>query len=208
MLRRLFLLSPLVCYGAASLGTENSVKAALVYFSWYGNTFQEKIRPSDIDATTSASLQAPGQVTRAARVIGQALDIQPIPISVRDPYPVNYEDCLDQAIDEKTRKFRPVLRSPESLPDFDVLFLGFPNWSYTLPMAVCTFLETHSIKGKTIAPFCVHGTGGLARTGRELRRSAPDAKILRTFSIYREDLDQSALKLRSWALNIVERFRS
>ena len=208
MFRRLFLLSPLMFYGAASLSAEKSVKAALVYFSWYDNTFQEKIRPGDIDATTSASLQASGQVTQAARVIGQALGIEPIPIVVRAPYPVNYEDCLDQAIDEKTRKFRPALRSPENLPDFDVLFLGFPNWSYTLPMAVCTFLETHSTKGKTIAPFCVHGTGGLARTGRELRRCAPDAKILRTFSIYREDLDQSAAELRSWAQNIVERFRS
>lgn len=208
MFRRLFLLSPLVFYGPASLSTGKSVKAALVYFSWYDNTFREKISPADIDATTSASLQAPGQVTQAARVIGQALGIQPIPIAVRDPYPVNYEDCLDQVIDEKTRKFRPALRSPETLPDFDVLFIGFPNWSYTLPMAVCTFLETLSTGGKTIAPFCVHGTGGLARTGRELRRCAPDAKILRTFSIYREDLDQAAPELRSWALNIVERFRS
>jgi hypothetical protein len=33
-----------------------------------------------------------------------------------------------------------------------VIYLGYPNWWGTLPMAVFTFLETHEFAGKTVVP--------------------------------------------------------
>lgn len=200
MFRRHFILSALVMPAFPTIVLGSGRKILVAYYSWYDNTFQEQIRPSDIDATTSASLQAPGQVTMAARWIGEATAAQVIPILAKEPYPVNYDDCLDQAIDEKTRKYRPALSSRQLFPEFDFLFLGFPNWSYTLPMTVCSFLEMLPAKGKIIAPFCVHGTGGLARTSAELRRCARNAKILSTLSINRDDLAHSEQTVKEWAL--------
>ncbi len=141
----------------------------------------------------------------AARWVGEAAAARVIPILARDPYPVNYDDCLDQAIEEKTRKYLPALSTRQVFPECDFLFLGFPNWSYTLPMAVCSFLETLPTKGKIIAPFCVHGTGGLARTSAELRRCARNAKILPTLSINREDLGHSEQAVKEWALYVLKR---
>lgn len=205
MLRRHLILSSLISlvHPSAVLGADRKVLVA--YYSWYDNTFKDRIRPSDIDSTTSASLQAPGQVTLAAKWVGEAADAPVIPILAKSPYPVNYEDCLDQAIDEKTRKYRPALSEEQLFPAFDFLFLGFPNWSYTLPMTVCSFLEKIPTEGKTIAPFCVHGTGGLARTGAELRRCARKARILPTLSIDRDDLISSEQVIKDWAMNALNR---
>lgn len=66
MLRRNLLLSPLAFCLPSVLAQAKGKRAVVVYFSWYDNTFQERIRPSDIDETTSASLKAPGQVTLVA----------------------------------------------------------------------------------------------------------------------------------------------
>ena len=80
MFRRHFILSALVMPAFPTIVLGSGRKILVAYYSWYDNTFQEQIRPSDIDATTSASLQAPGQVTMAARWIGEATAAQVIPM--------------------------------------------------------------------------------------------------------------------------------
>ena len=66
MLRRNLLLSSLAFCLPSVMAQAKGKRAVVAYFSWYDNTFQERIRPSDIDETTSASLKAPGQVTLVA----------------------------------------------------------------------------------------------------------------------------------------------
>lgn len=73
MLRRNLLLSSLAFCLPSVMAQAKGKRAVVVYFSWYDNTFQERIRPSDIDETTSASLKAPGQVTLVAHWIGKDL---------------------------------------------------------------------------------------------------------------------------------------
>ena len=48
----------------------------------------------------------------------------------------------------------------DSLDQYDVVFLGFPNWDGTLPMAVASFLEENDFSGKTIIPFVTHKGSG------------------------------------------------
>ena len=73
MLRRNLLLSSLAFCLPSVMAQAKGKRAVVAYFSWYDNTFQERIRPSDIDETTSASLKAPGQVTLVAHWIGKDL---------------------------------------------------------------------------------------------------------------------------------------
>ena len=44
---------------------------------------------------------------------------------------------------------------PEMLDEYDVIYLGYPNYWSTMPMAVFTFLEHFDFSGKTIKPFCI-----------------------------------------------------
>ncbi len=55
MFRRHFILSALVMPAFPTIVLGSGRKILVAYYSWYDNTFQEQIRPSDIDATTSAS---------------------------------------------------------------------------------------------------------------------------------------------------------
>ena len=154
------------------------------------------------DETTSASLKAPGQVTLVAHWIGKDLSLPIYPIVVKDRYTTIYEDCLDRVIGEKTERVFPELTGPSALPEFDLLFLGFPNWSYTIPRAVWSFLSKVPKANKTIAPFCVHGTGGLARTIRDLKSAAPEARLTRTLSIDRSELAESRERALDWAQKV------
>ena len=84
-------------------------------------------------------------------------------IQVTDPYPSDWDACLERANEERGEDARPELTSSvENLDAYDTVFLGYPNWWYGVPMALLTFLEENDLSGKQVYLFCSHGTGGLA----------------------------------------------
>ncbi len=46
------------------------------------------------------------------------------------------------------------------MEEYDIIFIGFPNWWGTMPMPILTFLESYKLEGKIVIPFCTHGGGG------------------------------------------------
>jgi flavodoxin len=85
------------------------------------------------------------------------------------------------------------------MADYDIIFLGFPNWWYGLPMPVYSFLEGYDFSGKTIIPFVTHGTGGLAGTIRELTAAPPrSCKILKPYDIYWRNINSAQNSVNTW----------
>ena len=81
MFRRHFILSALVMPAFPTIVLGSGRKILVAYYSWYDNTFQEQIRIHRTSTQRLArALQAPGQVTMAARWIGEATAAQVIPI--------------------------------------------------------------------------------------------------------------------------------
>lgn len=192
------------CPSASAADAAEAAKTAVVYFSWFDQTGSVRATPAEIDAVTGASLVEPGLVTLAARAVGGVAGETALPIVSRDPYPIDYDACLDQAVDEKNRAFRPALgpaseAARNAVREARVVFLGYPNWSYTLPAPVLAFIESLSWEGKTVVPFCVHGTGGLARTTSALRAAAKGAEIRRPLSLEREEVRGSLDEIADWA---------
>ena len=73
-----------------------------------------------------------------------------------DTYPNDYDECLDQATDEKTDHARPALiGTVENMADYDVIFLGYPE-RYLL----FYFLDSYDFTGKIVIPSRAHGTSG------------------------------------------------
>ncbi len=57
---------------------------------------------------------------------------------------------------------RPAISgSVENMEQYDVVFIGYPNWWASIPMPIASFLEEYDFSGKTIIPFCSHGGGSL-----------------------------------------------
>ena len=172
----------------------------IAYFTWADNTVVEDPSAVDVDATTSASVLAPGNAAKIAGWIQQEIGGDLFSIVVTEPYPSDYDECLDRAADEKADHARPTLVNHiDSMDDYNIVFIGFPNWWYTLPMAVLSFVEEYDFSGKTIVPFCTHGTGGLAGTIQELTAALPEnVTVLDAIGVYRPDVDSSQLAVQEW----------
>lgn len=99
------------------------------------------------------------------------------------PYPDDYRACTEVAQREKRSKARPALVGDITAEEFDVIFLGYPNWWGDLPMCVYTFLEQHDWQGKIIIPFCTHEGSGLSDTENLLRAACRGASVLNGLAV-------------------------
>lgn len=183
-----------------SPGETGNSNILIAYFTWADNTVVEDPSSVDVDATTSASVLAPGNAAKLASWIQQEVGGDLHSIVVEEPYSSDYDQCLDRAADEKADNARPALASHvDNMEDYDIVFLGFPNWWYTLPMPVLTFVEEYDWSGKTVVPFVTHGTGGLSSTIRDLTAALPeDATILEPIDVYRPEVDDSQSAVQEW----------
>lgn len=99
------------------------------------------------------------------------------------PYPDDYRACTEVAQREKRSKVRPALVGDIAAEEFDVIFLGYPNWWGDLPMCVYTFLEQHDWQGKVVIPFCTHEGSGLSDTENRLRTACRGASVLNGLAV-------------------------
>lgn len=99
------------------------------------------------------------------------------------PYPDDYRACTEVAQREKRSKARPALVGDIAAEEFDVIFLGYPNWWGDLPMCVYTFLEQHDWQGKVVIPFCTHEGSGLSDTENRLRTTCRGASVLNGLAV-------------------------
>lgn len=180
--------------------TEQSQKILIAYFTWADNTQVDNPEGVDTDASTSASVLAPGNAAMMARWIQEEVGGDLFSIQVKEPYSSDYDECLNRAADEKAEDARPELKTQvENMDSYDTIFLGFPNWWYTIPMAVHSFIDSYDLEGKTIIPFVTHGTGGLANCITDLKDALPDsAKVLEPIGIYRDDVASGQSTIQEW----------
>ena len=118
---------------------QNNGKILVVYYSHSGNT------------------------ERIARLIGQESGGVLAEIRPQAAYPQDYKTVVAQAKGEIQRGFLPAL-APDAVPDpaeYDVVLIGTPNWWSTVAPPIATFLTENDLNGKTVAPFCTHGGGGV-----------------------------------------------
>lgn len=179
---------------------EDGPDILIAYFTWADNTVVEDPSAVDVDATTSASVLAPGNAARLAGWIQQEVGGDLHSITVAEPYSSDYDECLDRAADEKADNARPALTSHvDNMEDYEIVFLGFPNWWYTLPMPVLTFVEEYDWSGKVVVPFVTHGTGGLSSTIRDLTAALPeDVTILDAIGVYRPEVADAQNDIIAW----------
>ena len=193
-------------FGEELIYTQNyeSKKILIAYFTWADNTYVANPSSVDINATTSASVLPPGDAGLIARWIQEETGGDLFSIITENKYSSDYDECLDKARKERDNNERPkLIGRVNNMNDYDIIFLGFPNWWYTCPMAVFTFLESYNFSGKTVIPFCAHGTGGLSRTIRDIKRILPnDCKVLDAIGVYRPEVRNSKNRIVEWVKSL------
>ena len=105
-------------------------------------------------------------------------------IKTVESYPKDYTETTNVAQDELRENARPKLTEiVDDMNSYDVIYLGYPNWWGTMPMAVYTFLESYDFSGKTIIPYCTHEGSGMGSSERDIKKLCPNAKVMSGLAI-------------------------
>ena len=141
--------------------TESSGKMLIAYFSWSGNT---QGVAEEIQRQTGADI----------------FEIVPVPA-----YSDDYNTVLMEAQRDQHEQARPAITNPpQSIDEYDVILLGYPNWWASIPMPIATFLESYDFSGKTILPFCSHGGGRFGQSLTAIAKLTPQAVIAPGLSVH------------------------
>ena len=120
-------------------------------------------------------------------------------INTVKPYPIDYDETTKVAKDELRKNAHPELAdSVKNMDDYDVIYLGYPNWWGTFPMAVSTFLESYNFSGKTIVPFCTHEGSGIGNSERDIKKLCTDAKVFPGIAIRGGSVANADNIVQSW----------
>lgn len=114
---------------------------------------------SGVDAISSASYttvdgQAVGRLRAVADMIQSNVGGDLFSIQTAEVYPTDGGELIDYAAQEQEENARPELTSHiEDLDQYDIVFIGYPNWWHTAPMIIGTFLENYDLTGIDVYPF-------------------------------------------------------
>lgn len=140
-----------------------------------------------------------GNTEVAAGIIHELTKADMFQIEQLKPYAKNYNDCIAQAQADQRADIRPELaKYPDSLEQYEVIYLGYPNYWSTMPMAVFTFLEHYDFSGKRIKPFCTHEGSGMGSSVRDIQRLCPGAEVEKGLALRGGSVKQSRKEIEKW----------
>ena len=126
-----------------------------------------------------------GNVEVIANKIAKLTNSDLFKIEQVHPYSNDYSECIDEAKREQRLEIRPEIKEfPNIIDEYDVIYLGFPNYWGTMPMAMFTFLENTNLIGKIIRPFCSHEGSGFGRSIEDIKRICPKSKVENGIAIH------------------------
>ena len=114
-------------------------------------------------------------------------------------YPTG-EALFDYTKNERDNDERPELKDLDiNIDDYDVIFVGYPIWWYTLPMPIYTFFETFDFSGKVIVPFNTHEGSGDGGTYSTIKGWEKDANVLDGLAIRGGDMEKNqTTRVQNW----------
>jgi len=140
-----------------------------------------------------------GNTETAAKMIQKLTDGDVFKIATLKEYPSDYHECTEEARKELRQNARPELSGRvERLEDYHVIFLGYPNWWSTMPMAVYAFLEAYDFSGKIILPFCTHEGSGMGHSESDIKKLCPNAKVLKGLAIIGGSVQGAEKEIANW----------
>ena len=121
-------------------------------------------------------------------------------IETTKTYPGDHDALVDEASQEQDEDARPELSSEiDNFDQYDVVFVGYPNWWGDMPQAMYTFFDTYDFSGKTIIPFVTHGGSGFSDTILSIETLEPDAEVVSSgLSIARDDVADAGGDIKTW----------
>lgn len=160
---------------------------------------------SGVDAVSSASYsevngEDKGRMQALAEMIQKETGGDLFSIRTDVVYPADGGELIDYAAQEQDEDARPELTSHiENLDDYDVIFVGYPNWWGDMPQALYSFFDEYDFSGKTIVPFNSHNGSRFSNTISTIAELEPDATVIEDgFTVNERDVPDAASDIADW----------
>lgn len=176
----------------------------IVYFSRWGNTEY----PSDVDATTSASIVVEndlryGTTEYVANMIAEKVGGDLHRIETVTPYTADFDELRDVNHDEMSSNYLPELKESNlDISAYDTVFIGYPVWATDVPQAVLSFLKEYDLSGKTVIPFCTHDGYGAGNSYQTIAEASHAAVSLEGIAIEAKDVPNAQDTVEAWLMEI------
>jgi flavodoxin len=180
-MKRLFVLAvTLFCLGVTmELPAQSGGKILVAYFSRGGNT-----------------AEIAGQIHQ--QVGGDIFQIVTV-----NKYPTEDGACGEAAKLEQQQNARPALAMEvRGMASYDTVFIGYPCWWGTMPMALFTFLEKYDLSEKTLVPFTTHGGSGFGRSIQDIKKLCPTANLLEGIALRGSNAKMARNDVAAWLKKI------
>lgn len=160
---------------------------------------------SGVDAVSSASYsevngEDKGRMQALAEMIQEETGGDLFSIRTDVVYPADGGELIDYAAQEQDEDARPELTSHiENLDDYDVIFVGYPNWWGDMPQALYSFFDEYDFSGKTIVPFNSHNGSRFSNTISTIAELEPDATVIEDgFTVNERDVPDAVSDIADW----------
>jgi flavodoxin len=164
-------------------------KSLVAYFSRKGNNY---VGGSIVNLPI-------GNTEVLAKKIQELTGSDTFEIKTVKSYPEDYTETTNVAKEELSKNARPKLTEiVDDMDSYDVIYIGYPNWYGTMPMAVFTFLESYDFSGKTIIPFCTHEGSGLRQSMRDIKKLCPNSRVLDGLAIKGGSVNRGQNDVSAW----------
>jgi flavodoxin len=164
-------------------------KSLIAYFSRKGNNY---VGGSIVNLPI-------GNTEVIAKKIQELTGSDTFEIKTIKSYPEDYTETTNVAKEELSNNFRPELTEiVDDMDSYDVIYIGYPNWYGTMPMAVFTFLESYDFSGKTIIPYCTHEGSGLGQSVRDMKKLCPNSRVLDGLAIKGGSVNRNQNDVSAW----------
>lgn len=161
-----------------------------------------------VDASSGASRvngngRMMGNTEYVASIINDATGGDLFEIKTSYKYPGSHQALIGAAKKEADSNVRPKLATHiKDMEKYDVVFVGFPNWWYDMPMPIYSFLEEYDFSGKTIIPFCTHGGSRFSDAIKTIREKVKQATVLDGYAVARERVKDAEAGVLHWLKQI------
>ena len=106
-------------------------------------------------------------------------------IEAINKYPPKYQDVLKVSKVEIDNQIKPPIEKlVENIDQYDIIFVGTPNWYGTMAPPVATFLSKHDLSEKKLIPFVTHGGGGEQRCLTDISKMGSKSTVLQGLVLY------------------------
>ncbi len=141
-----------------------------------------------------------GHAQLAAEYIHKAVGGDLFEIQTETLYPEDHMQRVRQARTEIEQNARPRLKAlPSDFDQYDVVFLCYPIWWFTIPMPVAAFLESLDWTGKTLIPVNTSNSSGTCNSVQDILHLSRCAKMLPVLELQGQSVERHAHEIREWA---------